>query len=59
MALLEFLFLAAEIYRQAGRVGVGYSDHYEEEASSASGAVKTRGLGRELPAEWFVQNSRK
>jgi len=31
MALLEFLFLAAEICREAGRVGVSYSDHYEEE----------------------------
>ena len=27
---LRFLFLAAKIWRHAGRVGVTYSDHYEE-----------------------------
>ncbi len=27
---LKFLFLAAKIWRHAGRVGVSYSDHYEE-----------------------------
>ncbi len=27
---LRFLFLAAKIWRHAGRVGVSYSDHYEE-----------------------------
>ena len=27
---LRFLFLAAKIWRHAGRVGVSYSDHYAE-----------------------------
>ncbi len=27
---LRFLFLAAKIWRHAGRVGVSYSDHYPE-----------------------------
>jgi hypothetical protein len=27
---LRFLFLAAKIWRHSGRVGVSYSDHYEE-----------------------------
>ena len=29
-ARLRFLFLAAKIWRHAGRVGVSYSDHYQE-----------------------------
>ena len=29
-ARLKFLFLAARIWRHAGRVGVSYSDHYAE-----------------------------
>ena len=29
-ARLRFLFLAAKIWRHAGRVGISYSDHYEE-----------------------------
>jgi len=29
-ARLRFLFVAAKIWRHAGRVGVGYSDHYPE-----------------------------
>ena len=28
---LKFLFLAAKIWRHAGRVGVSYSDHYPEQ----------------------------
>ncbi|MFN3325723.1 MAG: hypothetical protein ACK5AZ_19680 [Bryobacteraceae bacterium] len=27
---LRFLFVGAKIWRHAGRVGVSYSDHYEE-----------------------------
>jgi len=27
---LRFLFVAAKIWRHAGRTGVSYSDHYEE-----------------------------
>ena len=30
-ARLRFLFLAAKIWRHAGRVGISYSDHYEEQ----------------------------
>jgi len=30
IARLRFLFLAAKIWRHAGRVGVSYSDHYAE-----------------------------
>jgi hypothetical protein len=29
-ARLRFLFVAAKIWRHAGRVGVSYSDHYQE-----------------------------
>ena len=29
-ARLRFLFVAAKIWRHAGRTGVGYSDYYEE-----------------------------
>jgi len=32
-ARLRFLFLAAKIWRHAGRVGVSYSDHYEEKGT--------------------------
>jgi hypothetical protein len=31
-ARLRFLFVAAKIWRHAGRTGVSYSDHYEEKA---------------------------
>jgi len=31
-AHLQFLFLAAKIQRHAGRVGVSYSDHYQEQS---------------------------
>ena len=34
-ARLRFLFLAANIWRHAGTVGVSYSDHYAEQAISA------------------------
>ena len=30
-ARLRFLFLAAKIWRHAGRVGVSYSNHYAEQ----------------------------
>jgi len=30
-ACLRFLFLAAKIWRHAGRVGIRYSDHYEDQ----------------------------
>jgi len=31
-ARLRFLFVAAKIWRHAGRTGVSYSDHYEEKS---------------------------
>jgi len=31
---LRFLFVAAKIWRHAGRTGVSYSDHYEEKVCS-------------------------
>ena len=31
-ARLRFLFLAARIWRHAGRVGISYSDHYAEQS---------------------------
>jgi hypothetical protein len=34
-AHLRFLFLAAKIWRHAGRVGVRYSDHYAEQSFAA------------------------
>ena len=30
-ARLRFLFLAAKIWRHAGRVGLSYSDHYQDQ----------------------------
>ena len=33
MTRLRFLFLAAPIWRHAGRVGVNYSDHYQEKGA--------------------------
>ena len=33
---LRFLFVAAKIWRHAGRTGVSYSDHYEEKGVSAA-----------------------
>ncbi len=29
-ARLRFLFVAAKVWRHAGRTGISYSDHYEE-----------------------------
>src|SRR5437016_9758095 len=46
-ARLRFLFLAAKIWRHAGRVGISYSDHYEDQgqrAAQASCAVQMPGL---------------
>jgi len=34
-ARLRFLFVAAKIWRHAGRTGVSYSDHYEEKECSS------------------------
>ena len=32
-ARLRFLFVAAKIWRHAGRVGISYSDHYQEKGA--------------------------
>jgi hypothetical protein len=32
-ARLRFLFVAARIWRHAGKVGVSYSDHYQEKGA--------------------------
>jgi hypothetical protein len=32
-ARLRFLFIAAKIWRHAGRTGISYSDHYEEKTT--------------------------
>jgi hypothetical protein len=52
-ARLRFLFLPAKIWRHAGRVGVSYSDHYEEKGIFSrmldrlrSIALRGRGLAR-------------
>jgi len=49
-ARLRFLFLAAKIWRHAGRVGVSYSDHYQEKGifqrlMSRLRAIDTSGHG--------------
>jgi hypothetical protein len=36
---LRFLFVAAKIWRHAGRTGVSYSDHYEEKGLAEEGLL--------------------
>lgn len=43
-ARLRFLFLAAKIWRHAGRVGVSYSDHYQEKGIFQRLMVRLRGV---------------
>ena len=43
-ARLRFLFLAAKIWRHAGRVGVSYSDHYEEQGIFGRLMDRLRGI---------------
>ena len=43
-ARLRFLFLAAKIWRHAGRVGVSYSDHYEEQGVFGRLMDRLRGI---------------
>ena len=48
-ARLRFLFLAAKIWRHAGRVGVSYSDHYEESSIFGRLMDRLRAIAREGP----------
>jgi len=43
-ARLRFLFLAAKIWHHAGRVGVSYSDHYEEQGIFGRLMDRLRGI---------------
>jgi Transposase DDE domain group 1 len=45
-ARLRFLFLAARIWRHAGRVGVSYSDHYQEKHAFQRLMGRLRSLNR-------------
>jgi hypothetical protein len=44
-ARLRFLFLAAKIWRHAGRVGVSYSDHYQDKEIFQRLMGRLRGIG--------------
>jgi Transposase DDE domain group 1 len=46
-ARLRFLFLAAKIWRHAGRVGVSYSDHYAEQGIFGRLMDRLRAIHRE------------
>jgi len=46
-ARLRFLFLAAKIWRHAGRVGVSYSDHYAEQGIFGRLMERLRSIVRE------------
>jgi len=46
-ARLRFLFLAAKIWRHAGRVGVSYSDHYAEQGVFCRLMVRLRAIARD------------
>jgi hypothetical protein len=48
-ARLRFLFLAAKIWRHAGRVGVSQSDHYEESGIFRRLMDRLRAIAREGP----------
>lgn len=43
-ARLRFLFLAAKIWRHAGRTGVSYSDHYQEQGVFTRLMTRLRGI---------------
>ncbi len=45
-ARLRFLFLAARIWRHAGRVGVSYSQHYLEQGAFHRLMVRLHGIER-------------
>jgi len=44
-ARLRFLFIAARIWRHAGRVGVSYSDHYQEKNIFQRLMTRLRSIG--------------
>ena len=44
-ARLRFLFIAARIWRHAGRVGVSYSDHYQEKDLFQRLMTRLRSIG--------------
>ena len=46
-ARLRFLFLAAKIWRHAGRVGVRYSDPYAEQGIFCRRMVRLRAIARD------------
>lgn len=48
-ARLRFLFLAAKIWRHAGRVGVSYSDHYAEQGIFCRLMERLRTIARDGP----------
>jgi hypothetical protein len=50
-ARLRFLFLAAKIWRHAGRVGVSYSDHYAEQGIFRRLMDRLRAI--ENAGQWF------
>jgi hypothetical protein len=50
-ARLRFLFLAAKIWRHAGRVGISYSDHYAEQGIFQRLMDRLRTITSEGP--WF------
>jgi len=45
-ARLRFLFVAAKIWRHAGRVGVSYSDHYQDQGLFHRLMDRVRGIAR-------------
>ena len=47
---LRFLFVAAKIWRHAGRTGVSYSDHYEEKGLFQRLMDRLIGIGGSLAA---------
>jgi hypothetical protein len=51
-ARLRFLFLAARIWRHAGRVGVSYGDHYEEKGLFSRLLERLRAI--DATERWFV-----
>jgi len=53
-ARLRFLFLAAKIWRHAGRVGISYSDHYAEQGIFRRLMDRLRAIEKEGQRFWPV-----
>jgi len=49
-ARLRFLFVAARLWRHAGRTGVSYSDHYEEKRLFQRLMERLRGIAPRGPS---------